>query len=91
VYLLSKLTKFEYIPFDRNASDKETYIDAWLKKEIDCEIICWQEYDQLGYEILPNKYFYKYHEPTPSEELIEEFWALEEEADKLLNEIREAV
>jgi type I restriction enzyme M protein len=79
----------EYIPFDRTKEDKQAYIDAWLKKEIDYEIIRWQEYKQLGYEILPNKYFYKYQEPTPSEELIKEFWALEEEAEQLLNEIRD--
>jgi type I restriction enzyme M protein len=79
----------EYIPFDRTAKDKQAYIDEWLKKEIDYEIIRWQEYQQLGYEILPNKYFYKYQEPTPSEDLIKEFWVLEEEAEKLLTEIRE--
>ncbi len=79
----------EYIPFDRTQDDKEAYINAFLKKEIDYEIIRWKEYDQLGYEILPNKYFYKYQEPTPSDELIKEFWQLEEEAAKLLNEIRE--
>jgi type I restriction enzyme M protein len=43
----------------------------------------------LGYEILPNKYFYKYKEPTPSDKLISDFWKLEEDAEKLLNEIRE--
>lgn len=79
----------EYIPFDRTAKDKQAYIDQWLKKEIDYQIIRWEEYDQLGYEILPNKYFYKYQEPIPSEELIKEFWALEKEAEQLLSEIRD--
>lgn len=79
----------EYIPFDRTQNDKEAYINSFLAKEIDYEIINWEEYSQLGYEILPNKYFYKYEEPTPSEELIKEFWQLEEEAVSLLNEIRE--
>ncbi|WP_438965093.1 N-6 DNA methylase [Flavobacterium sp.] len=78
----------EYIPFDRSIEDKEAYINAFLAKEIDYEIIKWQEYDQLGYEILPNKYFYKYQEPKPSDKLIEEFWQLEEQAESLLNEIR---
>lgn len=78
----------EYIPFDRTASDKEAYINNFLAKEIDYEIIAWQEYKQLGYEILPNKYFYKYKEPTASDTLIEEFWKLEEEAETLLNQIR---
>lgn len=78
----------EYIPFDKTATDKEAYINAFLTKEIDYEIIRWQEYEQLGYEILPNKYFYKYQEPESSDTLIEQFWKLEEEAETLLNEIR---
>ena len=89
----------EYIPFDRTqecdkngklvAERSRSHINAFLAKEIDYEIISWKEYDQLGYEILPNKYFYKYQEPTPSDELIKEFWQLESDAEKLLNEIRE--
>jgi type I restriction enzyme M protein len=78
----------EYIPFDRTQVDKEAYINSFLTKEIDYEIIHWQEYEQLGYEILPNKYFYKYQEPTPSDDLIKDFWQLEKDAEKLLNEIR---
>jgi type I restriction enzyme M protein len=78
----------EYIPFDRTAKDKEAYINSFLAKEIDYQIIDWNEYDQLGYEILPNKYFYKYQEPESSDVLIDQFWQLEEEASKLLNEIK---
>lgn len=79
----------EYIPFERDADDKEAYINDFLNREIDYEIIDWEEAEQPGYEILPNKYFYKYEEPTPSDELITEFWQLEEEAEQLLQEIRE--
>lgn len=87
----------EYIPYDKNqetengiwiAERSRSYINAFLAKEIDYEIIRWQEYEQLGYEILPNKYFYKYQEPESSDTLIEQFWKLEEEAETLLNEIR---
>jgi type I restriction enzyme M protein len=78
----------EYIPFDRTATDKEAYISAFLAKEIDYQIIDWNEYSQLGYEILPNKYFYKYQEPKSSDVLIDQFWTLEEEATNLLNEIK---
>lgn len=78
----------EYIPFDKTAADKNEYINRFLAKEIDYEIIRWQEYEQLGYEILPNKYFYQYLEPVRSEDLIAEFWRLEKEAESLLNEIR---
>lgn len=78
----------EYIPYDRTATDKAAYIEAFLNREIDYKIISWKEYEQLGFEILPNKYFYKYEEPVPSDQLIEEFWSLEKEAEFLLNEIR---
>ena len=79
----------EYIPFDRSQADKEAQINAFLAKEIDYEIISWEEYEQLGYEILPNKYFYKYQEPESSDALIKHFWELEEEAEALLTQIRE--
>jgi type I restriction enzyme M protein len=78
----------EYIPFDKSAEDKTAYINAFLAREIDYQIIRWKEYDQLGYEILPNKYFYKYQEPISSDTLIEQFWKLEAEAEDLLNQIR---
>lgn len=82
------ITDNEYIPFDRTETDKEAYINAFLAKEIDYQIIVWYEYEQLGYEIIPNKYFYKYKEPDSSDKLIEQFWELEEEATNLLNEIK---
>ena len=78
----------EYIHFDRTAKNKEAYINAFLAKEIDYQIIDWYEYNELGYEILPNKYFYKYKEPDSSDKLIEQFWELEGEATILLNEIK---
>jgi len=39
---------------------------------------------EIGYEILPNKYFYRYQPPTPAKDLLKEFWRLEKEAEKLL-------
>lgn len=82
------ITDYEYITYDPKARDRKAFIDAFLKREIDNPVIRWKEYDDLGYEILPNKYFYKYNEPPASEALIAEFWALEKEAEQLLNEIR---
>lgn len=79
----------EYIPFDDAADDKAAYIKAFLAREIEHPIISWEEYAQLGYEILPNKYFYQYQEPTPSDQLIEQFWALEKQAEQLLQDIKE--
>ena len=78
----------EYIPFDKEQSDKKKYINSFLAKEIDYEIIRWTEYKEMGYEVLPNKYFYKYEEPISSDKLIEEFWELEREAESLLNQIK---
>lgn len=78
----------EYIPFDAQQTDKKAHINQFLADEIDYQIIDWEEVEQLGYEILPNKYFYKYIEPTSSDELITKFWQLEEQAKSLLDEIK---
>jgi len=59
-------------------------IEAFLKREIAKPIIRWKDSPQLGYEILPNKYFYRYQPPIPAKELLEEFWRLEKEAEKML-------
>ena len=72
----------EYIPHGAN-------IAAFLKREIAKPIIRWDETQKdgksiLGYEILPNKYFYRYQPPTPAKDLLAEFWRLEKEAEKML-------
>ena len=59
-------------------------IEEFLNREIAKPIIRWQDSPQLGYEILPNKYFYKYQSPKPADGLLKEFWALEKEAEKML-------
>jgi type I restriction enzyme M protein len=72
----------EYIP---EGEDIETF----LKREIGKPIIRWQDSPQLGYEILPNKYFYRYQPPRPAKDLLEEFWRLEKEAESLLKGLAE--
>jgi type I restriction enzyme M protein len=67
----------EYIPHGED-------IEAFLKREIAKPIIRWEDSPQLGYEILPNKYFYRYELPTPAKELLAEFWKLEKDAEKML-------
>lgn len=67
----------EYIPHGED-------IEAFLNREIAKPIIRWTDSQQLGYEILPNKYFYRYQPPTPTKDLLAEFWRLEKEAEKLL-------
>ncbi len=67
----------EYIPHGED-------IEAFLKREIAKPIIRWEDSPQLGYEILPNKYFYKYQPPTPAKDLLATFWKLEKEAEKML-------
>jgi len=59
-------------------------IAKFLKREIVKPIIRWQDNPQLGYEILPNKYFYKYQPPKPVDKLLKEFWVLEKDAEKML-------
>jgi type I restriction enzyme M protein len=70
----------EYIPYGED-------IETFLKREIAKPIIRWEDSPQPGYEILPNKYFYRYEAPTPAKELLAEFWRLEKEAEKLLEEL----
>jgi type I restriction enzyme M protein len=67
----------EYIPYGED-------IEVFLEREIARPIIRWEDSPQLGYEILPNKYFYRYEPPTPAKELLAEFWRLEKEAEKML-------
>ena len=67
----------EYIPYGEE-------IETFLKREIAKPIIRWADSPQLGYEILPNKYFYRYQPPTPAKDLLAEFWKLEKEAEKML-------
>lgn len=67
----------EYIPHGVD-------IEAFLKREIGRPIIRWEDSPQLGYEILPNKYFYRYEAPTPTQDLLDQFWLLEKQAEKLL-------
>ena len=72
----------EYIPHGED-------IAAFLTREIAKPIIRWEETKKdgkpiLGYEILPNRYFYRYQPPTPAKELLAEFWKLEKEAEKML-------
>jgi len=62
-------------------------IEEFLKREIAKPIIRWQDSPQLGYEILPNKYFYKYQPPKPADTLLKEFWALEKEAEEILGQL----
>lgn len=72
----------EYIPHGED-------IEAFLEREIAKPVIRWEDTTKdgksiLGYEILPNKYFYRYQPPTPAKELLAEFWKLEKEAEKML-------
>ncbi len=70
----------EYIPHGED-------IVAFLKREIAKPIIRWEDNEQLGYEILPNKYFYRYQPPTPAKDLLAEFWKLEKDAERMLERL----
>jgi type I restriction enzyme M protein len=67
----------EYIPHGQD-------IGEFLEREIAKPVVRWEDSPQLGYEILPNKYFYRYLQPTPAKDLLAEFWRLEKEAEKML-------
>ena len=72
----------EYIPHGED-------IQSFLEREIAKPIIRWQDSPQLGYEILPNKYFYHYQAPKPTADLLADFWALEQEAVNLLKSLED--
>ena len=78
----------EYIPFEED-------IEPYLIKELDKPIIRWdyaaKEGDKeiLGYDFLPNKYFFKYSPPAPSDELINEFWKIEKKTEQILSSIKQ--
>jgi type I restriction enzyme M protein len=67
----------DYVPHGEN-------IDLFLKREISQTIIRWQDSPQLGYEILPNKYFYHFQAPPSAKDLLAEFWSLEKKAETKL-------
>ncbi len=71
----------EYIPYGED-------IEAFLEREIAKPIIKWEDRPQVGYEILPNKYFYKYKPPKPADEILNEFWRLEKEAEEILKGLK---
>jgi len=73
----------EYIPHGED-------IETFLKREIAKPIIRWEDNPQLGYEFLPNKYFYRYQPPAPAKEMLAEFWKLEKEAEKMLEGLANA-
>ena len=73
----------EYIPLGED-------IPTFLKREIEKPIIRWQDRPQLGYEILPNKYFYKYTPPPKTDDLLKEFWELENHTERLLKTLLKA-
>jgi type I restriction enzyme M protein len=67
-------------------------IQAFLEREIAKPIIRWEDAKKdgkpiLGYEILPNKYFYRYQPPPPAAALLAEFWRLDKEAEKMLERL----
>ena len=82
-----RFTHRHYIKDDEYISFGED-IEAFLKREIKKPIIRWEDASQLGYEFLPNKYFYKFKPPKPAKELLDEFWDLEEEAEGILAQLQ---
>ena len=74
------ITDNEYIPFKEN-------IKEFIHREIDKPIIDIAKDAPIGYEILPNKYFFKYTPPPKAATVLEEFWKLEAEAEAIINQL----
>jgi type I restriction enzyme M protein len=67
----------EYIPFRED-------IEGFQKGETAKPIIHREDSRQVGYEILPNKYFYRHQPPRSAKELLAKFWKLEKDAEEML-------
>jgi type I restriction enzyme M protein len=76
----------EYIPYQKGKAPKE-YIEEFLKREVARPIIRWSDSPQLGYEFLPNKYFFKLRLPPPSQERLAELLSLQEAAAQAVREL----
>lgn len=74
------ITDHEYIPFNED-------IKEFIHREIDKPIIDIQLAPPIGYEILPNKYFFKYTAPPKAADVLQEFWKLEEQAEAIINQL----
>lgn len=70
----------EYIPFGED-------IELFLEREIKKPIVRWEDAPQLGYEILPNKYFFEYEEPKDSGCSLQEFFALDKQVVSILEKL----
>ncbi len=74
------ITDYEYIPYNEN-------IKEFVHREIDKPIITIELAPPTGYEILPNKYFFKYVAPPKAETVLDDFWKLEEKAEAIINQL----
>lgn len=74
------ITDFEYIPWGED-------ISQFIHREIDKPVIFIENDPPVGYEILPNKYFFTYTPPPPAHEVIAEFWQLEAQAAEILKQL----
>jgi type I restriction enzyme M protein len=74
------ITDHEYIPFNED-------INAFIYREIDKPIIDIQPAPPIGYEILPNKYFFNYVAPPKAADVLQDFWKLEKQAEAIINQL----
>ncbi len=77
------ISDFEYVPF------KEDF-KAFIHREIDKPIISIDENPPIGYEVLPNKYFFKYQEPPKAVDVLSKFWDLERDAQLIIKQLQQA-
>jgi type I restriction enzyme M protein len=73
-------TDFEYIPFNED-------IKAYVAREIHKPIISVELNAPIGYEILPNRYFYKFENQPAAQEVLNMFWELEKQSENIILEL----
>ena len=52
---------------------------------MDYEIITWKEVGNLGYEIIPNNYFYAHAEPPKSQDILKKIKNMREKVGEAFN------
>ena len=91
-----KNKKGEYIP-DKSLTDTENIpLQETIEDYMNREVIPFAKYayideskTKIGYEISLTKYFYKYHEPRKTEEIMKEILELDKKLDGILKELQE--
>ena len=91
-----KNKKGEYIPNKKLTDTENIPLQETIEEYMNREVIPFAKYayideskTKIGYEISFTKYFYKYHEPRKTEDIMNEILELDRKLDGVLKELQE--